>query len=195
VSGRAMLAASVTGERDHGVVAELANGRLRKMIPELREALRGRFKEHHALRIHLVLDHTACLETAIAALDTQVEAVMAPSAEARDHLDTITGVGKRAAEVIIAEIGADMSACPAAGHLASWAGKAPGSNITGGKRRSGTTTKGDVCMADILTVRPGCSPLPRHLSVGSVLASEQAARNETSDRRGGHRLASPHQQL
>ena len=74
-----------------------------------------------------------------------------PFREARDHLDTITGVGKRAAECIIAEIGVDMSRFPTAGHLASWAGMAPGNNITGGKRRSGKTTKGDVWLADILT--------------------------------------------
>ena len=64
----------------------------------------------------------------------------APFERARDHLDNITGVGKRAAETIIAEIGADMSRFPTAGHLASWAGLAPGNNITGGKRHSGKTT-------------------------------------------------------
>jgi transposase len=76
---------------------------------------------------------------------------MIPFAEARDHLDSITGVGKRAAECVIAEIGVDMTQFPTAGHLASWAGKAPGNNITGGKRRSGKTTKGDVWLADVLT--------------------------------------------
>jgi transposase len=151
VSGRAMLAALVAGERDPEVLAELAKGRLRKKIPALREALRGRFKDHHALLLRLVLDHTAYLEAAIAELDTEIDKVMAPFAEARDHLDTITGVGERAAEVIIAEIGTDMSRFPTAGHLASWAGMAPGNNITGGKRHSGKTTKGDVWLADILT--------------------------------------------
>jgi transposase len=151
VSGRAMLAALVAGERDPDVLANLAKGVLRKKIPELRQALHGRFKDHHALMLRLVLDHTAYLEAAIADLDTQVDRVMIPFAEARDHLDTITGVGKRAAECIIAEIGADMAMFPTAGHLASWAGMAPGNNITGGKRRSGTTTKGNVWLTDILT--------------------------------------------
>jgi transposase len=150
VSGRAMLSALVAGERDPEVLAEMAKGRLRKKVPELREALRGRFKEHHALLIGLILDHLAYLEAAIASLDAHIEEVMAPFAEARDHLDTIVGVGKRAAECIIAEIGVDMTSFPTAGHLASWAGMAPGNNITGGKRRSGKTTKGDTWLTDAL---------------------------------------------
>jgi transposase len=105
------------------------------------------------------------LEGAIAQLDERVDTLFAtqiseakdtggtgvPFVRARDRLDTITGVGKRAAETIIAEIGVDMSRFPTAGHLASWAGVAPGNNITGGKRGSGTTTKGDVWLIDILT--------------------------------------------
>jgi transposase len=151
VSGRRMLRALVDGERDPQVLAELAKGPLRKKLPELRQALRGRFGAHHALLIGLCLDHIAHLEAAVGRLDREVDTVMAPFAEARDRLDTITGVGKRAAECIIAEIGADMSRFPTAAHLASWAGVCPGNNITGGKRRSGKTTKGDVWLRDILT--------------------------------------------
>ena len=149
VSGRLMLEALVAGERDPEVLAELAKEQLRKKIPELREALRGRFGDHHALLVRLCLDHAKYLEAAIAELDTQVDRVMAPFVEARDHLDTITAVGKRAAECIIAEIGADMTRFPTAGHLSSWAGMAPGNNITGGKRQSGKTPKGNVWLADI----------------------------------------------
>jgi transposase len=132
---------------------------LRKKIPELRQALRGRFRDHHALLIGLCLDHTAHLEAATVKLDERVDAIFAattsgagvPFERARDRLDTITGVGKRAAETIIAEIGVDMSRFPTAGHLASWAGMAPGTNITGGKRQSGRTTKGDAWLRDVLT--------------------------------------------
>jgi transposase len=159
VSARAMLAALVAGERDAQVLAELAQGKLRNKIPALRQALRGRFRDHHAVLIGLALDHIAHLETAIARLDERIDAVFAasvsaagvPFTQARDRLTTITGVGKRAAECILAEIGTDMGRFPSAAHLASWAGMAPGNNITGGKRGSGKTTKGDVWLADILT--------------------------------------------
>jgi len=109
VSGRAMLAALVAGERDPQVLAELAKGKLRKKLPQLRQALRGRFGEHHGLLVGLALGHLEHLEAAIARLDARVDEVIAPFAVARDRLDTITGVGKRAAEAIIAEIGVDMS--------------------------------------------------------------------------------------
>jgi transposase len=150
VSGRAMLAALVAGERDPVVLAELAKGKLRKKLPQLRQALTGRFGEHHALLVGLSLAHLEHLERAIARLDARVDEVIAPFAVARDRLDTIPGVGKRAAETIIAEIGADMGVFPTAGHLASWAGRCPGNNLTGGKRRSGTPTKGNRWLGEVL---------------------------------------------
>ena len=150
VSGRAMLRALLAGERDPKVLAGLARGRLRSKLPELRQALRGRFSAHHALLLRLALEHVEQLERSIAELDTEVDRVIAPFAQARDRLDTITGVGKRAAECIIAEIGVDMSVFPTAAHLASWAGRCPGNNVTGGKRRSGRTRQGNLWLGEVL---------------------------------------------
>jgi transposase len=95
VSGRAMLGALVAGERDPQVLAELAKGKLRKKLPQLRQALRGRFGEHHALLVGLALAHLEHLEAATATLDGRIDEVIAPFAAARDRLDTITGIGKR----------------------------------------------------------------------------------------------------
>ncbi len=89
--------------------------------------------------VGLALDHLEYLEKMVDQLDYRIDTVMTEYAVDRDRLDTIPGVGKRAAEVIIAEIGADMSVYPTAEHLASWARLCPGNNVSGGKRQSGTT--------------------------------------------------------
>ena len=100
--------------------------------------------------LRVILDHIDYLESAIGDLDGEIDRVMIPFSEARDRLDTIVGVGKRAAECIIAEIGVDMTRFPTPAHLASWAGVCPGNNITGGKRHSGKTMKGDRWLGEIL---------------------------------------------
>lgn len=149
-SGRAMIDALIDGQRDPAVLAELAKGRMRAKIPELVRALDGRFDDHHAVHLRQLLDHIDWFETTIATLDDRVIEVTEPLADVIDRLCTIPGVGRRTAEVIVAETGADMAPFPTAGHLASWAGMSPGHNESGGKRRSGKTTRGDVWLADAL---------------------------------------------
>ena len=142
VSGRAMLDALVRGTTDPAVLAELARGRLRAKIPALREALEGRFGDEHALVVSSILAHIDFLDEQIERLSAAVEQAIAPFAAAVELLCSIPGVQRRTAEVIIAEIGTDMSVFPSAGHLVSWAGLCPGHDESAGKRRSGRTRKG-----------------------------------------------------
>jgi transposase len=141
-SGRAMLDALVSGTTDPHVLADLARGQLRRKIPALREALAGRFDSEHALVVGQILAHIDFLDESIERLSAAIEEQVAPFAAAVDLLCTIPGVQRRAAEVIIAETGGDMTAFATAGHLASWAGVCPGNDESAGKRRSGRTRKG-----------------------------------------------------
>jgi transposase len=141
-SGRAMLDALVNGTRDPEVLAELARGRMRAKIPALKEALEGRFDHLHAVWIGAILDHIDFLDTQIAGLTDAIAEQIAPFEQAVELLCTIPGVQRRTAEVIIAEIGVDMSVFPTDKQLASWAGMCPGNDQSAGKRRSGKTRKG-----------------------------------------------------
>ncbi len=150
-SGRDMLDALVAGTTDPNVLAELARGQLRKKIPALREALEGRFKDEHTLIVGQILAHIDFLDEAIDRLSTEVEERIAPFAAQRDLLMTIPGVKQRTAEVLIAEIGVDMSTFPTAKHLASWAGVCPGNDQSAGKRRSARQRKGSKWLRATLT--------------------------------------------
>jgi len=141
-SGRAMLEALIQGTTDPEVLAELARGKLRVKIPALREALHGRFDHLHAVWIGSILAHIDFLDEQIAGLTETIGEQITPFERAVELLCTIPGVQRRAAEVIVAEIGVDMSVFPTAKHLASWAGLCPGNDQSAGKRRSGTTRKG-----------------------------------------------------
>jgi transposase len=123
---------------------------MRPKIPELRQALLGRFNNHHAVMIRMHLAHVDHLSAQITELDTQVDAVIGPFVDQVRRLMTIPGVGKRTAEVVIAEIGVDMSRFPTAGHLASWAGLCPGNHESAGKHKSGRARKGNAALRSAL---------------------------------------------
>lgn len=143
VSGRDMIDALIRGERDPKAMAELAYGRMRRKISALTEALVGRFDEHHAFLARMICRNVDHLDAMIAELDTRIDALMAPMRTQQQLLDSIDGINKRTAEVIIAEIGVDMSRFVSAAHLASWAGVCPGNNKTGGKAKPGHIRPGD----------------------------------------------------
>ncbi len=150
-SGRAMLEALVAGTTDPHVLAELAKGRLRAKIPALREALEGRFDSLHGLIVSAILAHLDFLDEQIDLLSEAIEEQLRPFAAAVSLLCTIPGVQARTAEVVIAEIGTDMSRFPSAPHLASWAGQCPGNDRSAGRRRSGRTRHGSKWLDSALT--------------------------------------------
>jgi transposase len=150
-SGREMLTALVAGTTDPVVLADLAQGLLRKKIPELRQALQGRFEDEHALIVGQILGHIDFLEESIDRLSAEIEERIRPFASQRDLLMTIPGVQQRSAEVLIAEIGVNMSMFPTPKHLASWAKVCPGNDESAGKRRSGRTGKGNKWLRGGLT--------------------------------------------
>ena len=150
-SARHMVEALIAGERDPKVLAQLAMSRMRGKIPELEQACVGRFGDQHALLARLHLEHIDHLSAMIDELDHRIEAMSAPFAAQIRLLRTIPGIGERAAQVIISEIGVDMSRFPTAAHLASWAGLCPGNNESAGRRISGKTRKGNREIRDLLT--------------------------------------------
>ena len=150
VSGRAMIGALIGGERDAERLAGLALGRMRVKNAALIEALTGRFDDHHGLLCRLMLDQVDNLDTAISSLDAEIDAAIAPFRRLQQRLITIPGVAKRAAEVIIAETGADMSRFPTPAQLSSWAGLCPGNNESAGKHKSGRTRHGNPWLGGML---------------------------------------------
>jgi transposase len=147
VSGRAMLEAILQGHSSPTEMAELAQKRMRQKRDLLAKALEGRVKPHHRFVLTELLCQIDSLDETIERFNKQIEEYCRPFEEAVVLLDTIPGVGHEVAEIIVAEIGIDMSRFPSADALASWAGVAPGNNESAGKRRSGKTTKGNQALS------------------------------------------------
>jgi transposase len=149
-SGRAMLDALCRGTTDPEVLADLAHGKLRRKIPQLKQALEGRFEPLHALLVSSILAHLDFLDEQIERLSEAIEEQLRPFAAAVELLRSLDGIETRTAQNVLAEIGVDMSVFPTAGHLASWAGQCPGNDQSAGKRKSGKTRKGSKWLNDAL---------------------------------------------
>jgi transposase len=167
VSSTAMLKALVDGQRDPAALADLAVPQMRGKIPQLVEALTGRFTEHHAFltQIHLGLieQHDAAIDD----LTARIEVMIEPFRRFRDLICTIPGISTTVADVVVAETGGEMSVFPSAGHLASWAGVAPGQHESAGRKKQATTRPGDSHLKGAL----GIAALSASRSKGTYLAA------------------------
>ncbi len=141
-SGRDMLAALVAGRTDVAALAQLARGKMREKLPQLEKALRGQFAAHQRFLVAQQLAHIDGLDDIIERVSAEIAERVQPFEEAIEQVDTVTGIGRRTAEVLVAEVGTDLVRFPTPRHLASWAGLCPGNNESAGKRHGGKTRKG-----------------------------------------------------
>ncbi len=182
VSGRAMLQALVAGTTAPEALAELAKGRLREKRPALERALRGRLGRHQRFLLAEQLCHIDTLDESIARVSAEIAERLRPFEAELARLDGIPGVGRRTAEVLLAEIGTDMTRFPTAGHLASWAGLCPGNRQSAGKRLSGKTRDGNRWLRAALTEAAQAVARTR----GTYLAAQY---RRLAARRGKHKAA------
>jgi transposase len=150
VSGRAMLAALVSGTQDTRSIVELARGKLRNKRDALQDALEGRVGAHQRFLIRTQLRHIDELKALIDDVSEEIEQRLQPMREDMERLMTIPGIGRRVAETFLSEIGNDMTHFPSARHLASWAGLCPGNNESAGKSRTGRTRRGSPWLRSVL---------------------------------------------
>jgi transposase len=169
VSGRSSLAALVAGCTDPQALAELAKDRLRDKREQLVNALEGRVTPHHRFVLTELLCQVDSLDETIARFAAWIAEISGPFEEAVALLDTIPGVARHAAEMIIAEIGPDMSRFPSAADLPAWAGVAPDNHESAGKRASGKTRKGNRLLRTVLTQVAHAAARPQgHLPGGAI---------------------------
>jgi len=185
VSGRHMLDALVAGTTDPAALADLALGQLQKKRPELERALAGRFGPAQRYLVSTMLAHIDALDATLAELSDKIREQMRPFEDALERLDTIPGVGRRIAEIVVAELGTDLGRFPTAGHLASWAGLCPGHD----ERRRQAAERQDPHGQPLAPLgadrgRPGRRPHAGHLPGRAVPPPGRASGQEEGDRRG-----------
>jgi transposase len=137
VSGRQILEQLVAGTTIAADLATLAQGRLREKRPQLERALVGHFGPHQRFLVAQQLAHVDALDGILQQVSAAIEARLHPFQDALARLDTIPGIARRGAELIVAELDPDLDRFPSASHLASWAGLCPGQHESAGKRTSG----------------------------------------------------------
>ena len=167
VSARAMLEALIAGQRDVTALAALARGRLRTKRDQLEAALRGAFTPHHGFLLTEYLSQLDYFDDAVDRVSTTIAQRLAAEQEAIALLDTIPGVSQRTAEILLAEIGTDMTRFPSAKHLASWAGMCPGNHASAGKRLSGKTRKGSRWLRQVLVESAHVAAKTKHTYVAA----------------------------
>ena len=181
-SGRAMLNAIVQGEEDPATLAELARRGLRRKLPALQQALKGRVEAQHRFLLARLWEQLDFLAGLIQKVQQEIEEHLRPYEAAVERLQTIPGLGALAAAIIVAEIGVDMSRFASAKHLASWAGLCPGKRESGGKKLSGRMRNGNVWLRGVLT--------DVAWSVARTKGNYRAAQYQRrAQRRGGKRAA------
>ena len=149
-SGLAMIKAIANGEVNAQVLSNMAKGTMKSKKAELERALTGLIQPHQQMMLRSMISHIENLDNSITLLDAEIDRRLTDVADVIESLDEITGVGKKSAEVIISEIGTDMSRFPTEHNLASWAGICPGNNKSADKRKSGKTRKGNATLKTTL---------------------------------------------
>jgi transposase len=150
VSGRQILEELIAGMTDPATLAELARGRLRDKRPQLEQALAGQFRTHQRFLVAQQLAHLDALDGLIEEVSAEVARRLRPFAVEQERLDTIPGIARRGAEILLAELGPDLGRFGTAAQLASWAGLCPGNRESAGKRLSGKTRPGNPWLRTLL---------------------------------------------
>lgn len=182
VSGRNMLQALVEDKGSPEEMAEMARGKMRRKIPELVDALKGKVREHHRLLIRMHLEHLCYLEEVIAELNERITEKLAPYGHQIELICSTPGFDVISAQHIFVEIGGDITVFPSQRHLASWAKLCPGNNESAGKRKSGRTNKGNRWLKGVVIE---CARAAAHTK-GTYLSSFY---HRIAARRGANRAA------
>jgi transposase len=168
VSGRAMLDRWVAGETDPAILADLAVGRLRAKYDALVPALQGLMGDHQRFLLGQLWGHIDELTMRIASLDEEMVRRVDPQEATIRLLCTIPGISRRTAEVIVAELGTDMTRFPDAAHTAAWAGLAPGQNESAGKRKRAGTRRGNRSLRQAWILAAWAASHTKHTFLGAL---------------------------